>query len=658
MKASFKVSSVIFIVLLALAFSALGLAANSAPARAAPAGVADPPLPAGLSAADWAQVRALLPVGVDPAYLKASNADAGDNFGYSVALDGDTLAVGAYYEDSNATGVNGNQWYNSAGDSGAVYVFTRSGGVWSQQAYVKASNTEAGDYFGQSVALSGDTLAVGTWHESSSTTGVNGNQADNSALHSGAVYVFTRSGTAWSQQAYVKASNAEADDKFGQSVALSGDTLAVGAPGESSDATGVNGDQANNLETRAGAVYVFTRSGTAWSQQAYVKASNTQYNARFGGSVALDGDTLAVGGAAEMVYVFTRSGTTWSQQAYLKSSYTGPDYLFGESVALSGDTLAVGAPGESSNATGVNGNQADYSVPGSGAVYVFTRNGVDWSQQAYVKASNTDYGDWFGWSVALSGDTLAVGAYYEDSRATGANGDQADNSAPNAGAVYVFTRSGATWSQQAYVKASNTYPSNWFGWSVAVSGDTLAVGALGESSNATGVNGDQANNLALSSGAVYIDPAIPPVTPTPTVTLTPTETQTPTVTFTPTVTATVTLTPTVTSTPTETQTPTLTLTPTVTATETLTPTVTSTPTETQTPTLTLTPTVTATETLTPTVTSTLTETRTPTSMVTGTKTSTRTVTRTSTRTVTPTVTRTPARTFTRTVTRTPTRTFT
>ena len=184
--------------------------------------------------------------------------------------------------------------------------------------------------------------------------------------------------------------------------------------------------------------------------------------------------------------------------------------MFGRSIALSGDgdTLAVGAPLEDSNTTVIGGNQADNSATYSGAVYVFTRSGTTWSQQAYVKASNTDASDRFGVSVALSGDgdTLAVGAYEERSNATGINGNQADNSAGDSGAVYVFTRSGTTWSQQAYVKASNTDASDEFGVSVALSGDgtTLAVGAYLEGSNATGIGGNQADNSAIRSGAVYL----------------------------------------------------------------------------------------------------------------------------------------------------------
>ena len=434
--------------------------------------------PAGLTAGEWAQVRAHIegaPPAASPlsqgegvgvramvqqAYVKASNTNSGDQF-YAVALSGDTLAVGASGEDSNAAGVNGNQADNSAGGAGAVYVFTRSGGVWSQQAYVKASNPERGDYFGSAVALAGDTLAVGAWREDSNAGGVNGNQGDNSAPEAGAVYVFTRSDGVWSQQAYVKASNTGADDNFGWSVALAGDTLAVGAVGEASSAVGVGGNQGDNAVPDSGAVYLFTRRGGVWSQQAYLKASNT-----------------------------------------------GADDHFGSAVALAGDTLAVGASGEASSAVGVGSNQGDNSAPAAGAVYVFTRSGGVWSQQAYLKASNTGADDRFGSAVAMAGDTLAVGAPLEKSSAVGVNppGGQEDNSASWAGAVYVLTRSGGVWSQQAYLKASNTEAYDSFGEEVALAGDTLAVGAYSEESSAVGVNppGGEGDNSARDAGAAYV----------------------------------------------------------------------------------------------------------------------------------------------------------
>jgi hypothetical protein len=473
-------------------------------------------------------VGAVYPVTVDPwvqqAYLKASNTDSNDGFAVSVAVSGDTVVVGAPVEDSNATGVDGNQADNSAPQSGAAYVFIRSGGTWSQQAYLKASNTDPADQFGSSVAVSGDTVVVGAFTESSAATGVNGNQTDNSASRSGAAYVFVRNGTTWSQQAYLKASNTDVDDFFGRSVAVSGDTVVVGANLEASAATGVNGNQADNSASQAGAAYVFVRNGTAWSQQAYLKASNTDVGDLFGFSVAVSGDTVAVAAPGESsaatgvngnqtdnsapdsgaAYVFVRNGTTWSQQAYLKASNTDGGDGFGQSLSVSGDTVVVGAVGEDSAATGINGNQADNSATLAGAAYVFARNGTTWSQQAYLKASNTDVGDQFGFSVSVSGDTVVVGSNKESSAATGVNGNQADNSAIEAGAAYVFTRTGATWSQQAYLKASNTDGRDQFGISVAVSGDTVVVGANREDSAATGVNGNQADNSASNSGAAYM----------------------------------------------------------------------------------------------------------------------------------------------------------
>jgi len=458
------------------------------------------------------------------AYIKASNTGVGDDFGNAISLSGDTLAVGARDEDSAAAGINGNQGDNTASSAGAVYVFVRSGTTWTQQAYLKASNTGAGDSFGFAVSLSGDTLAVGAKFEASAATGVNGNQADNTASFAGAVYVFVRSGTTWTQQAYLKASNTGAGDEFGHAVSLSGDTLAVGAPGESSAAVGVNGNQANNAAASAGAVYVFARAGTTWTQQAYVKASNTGADDGFGSSVSLSGDSLAVGAPGEAsaatgingnqadntvfqagaIYAFVRTGTTWTQQAYLKASNTGTGDLFGRSVSLSGDTLAVGAPGESSAATGVDGNQADNSASAAGAIYVFARTGTTWTQQAYLKASNTGANDSFGSSVSLSGGALAVGARLEASAAVGANGNQADNAASGAGAGYLFVRTGTAWTQQTYLKAPNTGASDEFGSSVSLSDDTLAVGAPGEASAATGIGGNQADNAASNAGAVYL----------------------------------------------------------------------------------------------------------------------------------------------------------
>ncbi|HWN67078.1 MAG TPA: cadherin-like beta sandwich domain-containing protein, partial [Haliangium sp.] len=330
--------------------------------------------------------------------------------------------------------------------------------------------------------------------------------------------VTVRRASALMQYAYGKASNTGAADELGHTISLDGDLLAVGAPGEDSASQGVGGDQTSEAAPQSGAVYVFRRVGAAWMQDAYLKASNTDPDDRFGTSVALAGDRLVVGAPHEdstgmaagpgndgapqsgAVYVFRRSGATWVQEAYLKASNAGAYDYFGRSVSLSGDVLAVGAPLEDSAATGVGGNQASEAAQQSGAVYVFRRSGAAWMQEAYVKASNTGAGDEFGDSVALDGDVLAVGAYAEDSASTGVNGNQQNESASFSGAVYVFRRSGAMWAQEAYLKASNTGAGDHFGDAVAVSGDAVVAGAPNEDS----ADGNLSDDSAFQSGAVYV----------------------------------------------------------------------------------------------------------------------------------------------------------
>ena len=335
---------------------------------------------------------------------------------------------------------------------------------------------------------------------------------------------------------YFKASNTNDADTFGWVLALSADgsTLAVGAPGEASTASGIGGDQTNNTAADTGAVFVFSRaSNGSWTQQAYLKASVSHLGDTFGEalSISSDGNTLVAGaplenGAATGIngnqatltandagaaYVFSRdSNGSWTQQAYLKASNTAANAYFGWATALSadGNTLAVSAVGDASAATGSNGNQADRTAADAGAVYVFGRSGSTWTQKVYLKASNTGAGDNFGTALTLNsaGTVLAVGAPYEASAATGINGSQISNASTDAGAVYVFTGSGSSWTQAAYVKASNTGAGDNFGASVALNGagTLLAVGAPYESSSATGVNGSQNNDSATLSGAVYL----------------------------------------------------------------------------------------------------------------------------------------------------------
>ncbi|MFQ3260343.1 MAG: hypothetical protein ACI9E9_000226 [Reinekea sp.] len=470
-------------------------------------------------------------------YLKASNADADDQFGRSVSIsdDGTTLAVGAALESSSSSGINSTP-DDTAYAAGAVYVFSQTNGTWQQQAYLKASNTNAGDAFGVSVSLSGngDFLAVGALGEESNATGINGDQTDNSASNAGAVYIFKRTGNSWRQADYLKTSNTGAGDQFGISVNLnsSGNTLAVGAVGEDSNATGIDGDQNDNSASNSGAVYVFTQNAGTWSQQTYLKASNTEEDDGFGSIVSLsaNGHTLAVSASREdsnatgvdgngsnnsaedagAVYVFSRSGEDWSQQAYLKASNTDANDSFSTiSISADGNTLAVGAYLEDSNATSINGNQADNSTENAGAVYIFNRTGSSWNQTAYLKASNSAASDLFGSAVSLAanGTFLAVSATGDDSASTGINSTfNDDGTADNSGAVYLFSLNSGVWSQSGTLKASNTDASDNFGSSVSVSedGNAIAVVSKNEDSNATGINGDQTNNDAGDSGALYL----------------------------------------------------------------------------------------------------------------------------------------------------------
>ena len=489
------------------------------------------------------------------AYVKASSTGAGDQFGtggtllgdaVALSADGNTLTVGAPFESSAATGIDGREDDDSMFGAGAVYVFTRDAGRWAQQAYVKASNPGLTDYFGFAVALSadGDTMAVSAYFEASGDSGVNGNQSDDSLPQAGAVYIFARDSGRWSQQAYLKASNTQAGgfenelsggDQFGFALALAadGNTLAVSAIDEDSGSPGVDGDEADNSQRSAGAVYLFGRSGNTWTQHAYVKPTNPGAGDYFGYAVSLtaDGNTLAVGAYDEdgsqtgtneqqnddvfgtgAVYIFDRTDSQWRQTAYVKASNGEGGDSLGVAVALSddGDTLAATALDEDGANTGINSTavpdrEADSST---GAVYVFVKDRDAWSQQAYIKASNTGAYDQFGARLSLSGDgnALAVGAQLEDSSARGINGLQNDDTAQEAGAVYLFGRAGDVWTQDAYIKASNSEAYDEFGSALSLNrdGSLLAAGARGEDSGATGLDGDQGENTLFEAGAVYV----------------------------------------------------------------------------------------------------------------------------------------------------------
>jgi hypothetical protein len=465
-------------------------------------------------------------------YIKPSYIGEQNEFATSIALSGDatTLAVGVPRDNSTAVGINGDPVVvgtDMASQSGAVYLFVREADGWSQQAYIKASNAAAGDHFGQSVSLSldGNRLAVGATGEDSAATVIDGNQSDNTRSNSGAVYVFDRSGSSWMQQAYIKPSDTATGGGFGRRLSISG--------------------SGGRLAVSGGGVYLFEDGASGWIQQAKVSASNVESGDEFGAALQLsaDGATLAVSSPGEdssanvingdqenndadgagAAYVFVFDGNNWSQQAYIKptSIDNGDEFGYDLSISGDGDTLAVAAWGEDSSAAGINGSPANNNSENSGAVYLFERQAGVWSQTTYFKASNAERNDRFGNRVALSSDanSLAVSAAGEDSVALGVNGSQTDNSAivTPPGAVYFFTHSGGSWSQQAYVKASNT-DAGWpqpacflfcpdlndeYGFSLDISNDgtTLAVGAPYENS---GDSENQQDDTAPFAGAVYL----------------------------------------------------------------------------------------------------------------------------------------------------------
>ena len=290
--------------------------------------------------------------------------------------------------------------------------------VGTQLSELKGSDTVARDYLGYSVAISGTSAVVG---------------APGYAGHAGRAYVFTKTGAGWKQAAELKGSDTAAGDYFGYSVAISGTTAIVGAPG-------------------LARTYVFTKSGAGWKQAAELKGSDTVVGDAFGDSVAISGTSAVAGAdghakAAGRAYVFTKTGAGWKQAAELKGSDTIAGDLFGGSVATSGTSAVVGASGHAKAA---------------GRAYVFTKTGAGWKQAAELKGSDTVAGDYFGDSLATSGTSAVVGA---------------SGYARDAGRAYVFAKTGVGWKQAAELKGSDTVAGDYFGGSVAISGTTIVAGA-------------------------------------------------------------------------------------------------------------------------------------------------------------------------------------
>jgi hypothetical protein len=362
--------------------------------------------------------------------LTASDSAAGDEFGWPVCLDGDTVLIGANGDDDNGA------------DSGSVYVFTRSGTTWTEQQKLLASDGAAGDYFGCRIALSDDTALITALSDE----------------ESGSVYVFTRSGTTWTEQQKLTASDAAAGDAFGIGVALSGDTALIGAFQD--DDKGFN----------SGSVYVFTRSGTTWTEQQKLLASDGAAYDDFGHSISVEDNTALIGTESSdqgtysgSVYVFIRNDTTWTEQQKLLASDGAAGDWFGLSaISLSGDTVLIGA------------NNDDDKGSNSGSAYVFARSGTTWTEQQKLLASDGAAEDQFSYhAVSLDGDTAFIGAFQDDDKGS------------NSGSAYVFTYNGTTWGEQQKLLASDGAAGDNFGWPISLDGNTVLIGANGDDDNGT-----------------------------------------------------------------------------------------------------------------------------------------------------------------------------
>ena len=349
--------------------------------------------------------------------FSAGDSSAGDQFGNAVSVSGNTAVIGAYTD-------------NALGDeSGSAYVFIREGAVWSEQAKLFASDGAAGDLFASSVSLFGDSIVIGAPANSGK----------------GASYVFVRSGSDWSEQAKLVASDAALGDWFGNSVSIFEDSILVGAWSN------------DDPESAAGSAYVFMRSGSNWSEQAKLLADDGDRASYFGFSVSLFQDTALIGSYGDFfhdagAYVFTRSGTSWSQKEKLMASDQADGDSFGYSVSLSGTNTAV-----------VGSYKNNDAGSSSGCAYVFTYDGANWSEQTKLIAADASAGDQFGYSVSATDGFVVIGA----------NGDDGLQ-----GSAYVFGYNGTNWVEQSKLVAPDGVAGDQFGYAVHLDGDTAFVGAL------------------------------------------------------------------------------------------------------------------------------------------------------------------------------------
>jgi hypothetical protein len=406
--------------------------------------------------------------GRQEAKMKARPPGSNDLFGHIIAIDKDVVVAGAPYEDGAAGGVNPEPGSSILSDSGAAYVFVRNGvGQWAQEAYLKADSPRSGAHFGASVAVFGDLIAVGA-------IGNDPNQQPAPNAIAGAVYLFKRSGTTWTQVARFAADDTGSSDMFGYKVILTADKLLVTAPFESS------------AVSQSGAAYVFDRQGEKVQQVAKLKSSRPYSLAGWGIGLAYDGSTIAVGACWDNQTVrsggtgsvFTQRNGTWEEQ-FLEPNMPTELATFGLSMAVLGDTLAVGAP-----------RWGYYTRTPSGQVYMFKRTADGWRQTTILQAFVPRPSDFFGVQLVLTPTALIIGANGDSSGAGGFHADYNDDSTFGSGAIYLLERKGDELVNPTFIKAASPNREDAFGVAIGLSGDTLATGAPYDGTD--------------NSGAIYI----------------------------------------------------------------------------------------------------------------------------------------------------------
>jgi len=406
------------------------------------------------------------PLWQQQAYIKANNPTANDMFGWDVAFDGDRMVVSARYEDAAQTSISltGPVADEGQANSGAVYVYKRSvSSTWALEAYLKPDNTLSNQDFGYSVDISGDTIVVGSPMEKSAQAGVSATGSTTfTASPYGAVYTFKHNGTGWVMENYIKPLGPTAGH-FGHDVSIDGDTLVATAPYYTSP-------------TDSGAAYVFNRSGGNWTQFQTLRETVPSTGNRFGWSVDMHQDKIAVGALHSSlnygnVQIFELQGASWTTTASVSNTVRATNDKFGNAISIYGDRLAVGAFQEKFNAVGVQVGWTTYgtSVTPYGAVYIFEKVGGIWNQAAYVKPPVLESGQNFGYSVSLFENKLVVGS---------------PGTSSGKGAVYVYKipATGVYTANRKYQAGDQTVGS-YFGSSVAISNSAIAVGGYTEKSD-------------------------------------------------------------------------------------------------------------------------------------------------------------------------------